>query len=245
MAARRHSLDASGWAGSRLPTSTLEEGGGGERPGSFWNTGLYRLWSLQVLLLAGGRPAPRMDSDPRPVVLWLFDLGRGSLLWGHLWMAEGPPWGCRQTLPVGDRPHRGSRGWRPPARPPRCAVSVSCSRSLCLSDCPRTGPARCSATRRGSQPLGTPGHAQVRWFLPVRPAGSGPQSPAEMRVCFLCGCEMGLGEGTPGRWPSPRRRWATRAAGAPLAMTYCDTFVPLLVREAEAQKGQGDVRVLG
>lgn len=59
--------------------------------------------------------------------------------------------------------------------------------------------------------------------------------------------KKGLGEGTLGRWPSPRRRWATRAAGAPLTMTmtYCDTFVPLLVREVEAQKGQGDVRVLG
>ena len=244
MAACRHSPDASGWAGSGLPTSTLEEGGGGECPGSFWNTGLHHLWSLQMLLLAGRRPVPRMDSDPRPVVLWLCDLGRGSLLWGDLWMAEGPPWGCRRpclwlTLPAG------SRGWRPPTRPPRCTISVSCSCSLCLSVCPRTGPARCSVTRRGSQPLGNPGHDQVRWSLPVRLAGSGLQSPAETCVCFLCGCKMGLGEGTPGMWPSPRRRWATRAAGAPLTMTYCDTFVPLLVREAEAQKGQGDVRVLG
>ena len=56
MAACRHSPDASGWAGSGLPTSTLEEGGGGECPGSFWNTGLHH--PVVPAGAAAGRQAP-------------------------------------------------------------------------------------------------------------------------------------------------------------------------------------------
>ena len=46
--------------------------------------------------------------------------------------------------------------------------------------------------------------------------------------------KMGLGEGHLWELVLSPRRWPTCAAGAPLIITYCDTFIPLLVREAEA-----------